>query len=270
MTKVEIIAGTIQDIKTTADADQFSNQCFNALRTKEINRKEYHDLFALGWPKLQEPSVLQFNELSSIRNRVDRKGDRGLAGFALGIYDNTIRERILIEAWRDRLVAAGKVSAIEIADHGMANDGMIHFSKTDINAKADFKIKVAGSKMTDIPDGDMLVEVKFCPSQKYLHFKQGDFSAYASDGTNVLIFIGNDRMVGANGNPNWDIDITDLNLEEWGLITTASVKDVLLNEVFKERRNARGDLMMGGKDCVRLNRDSTFPRITKYVFLYNW
>lgn len=270
MTKVEILAGTIKDIKSTADADQFSKRCFNALRTREIGRKDYYDLFDQLWPKVKENGVLQYHELSSIRNRVDRKSERGLGGFALGIYDNTIRERILIEGWRDRLIAAGKVEGIEISDHGMANDGMIHFSKADINAKADFKIAVTGSKLADIPNGEMLVEVKFCPSQKYLHFKHGDFSAYAADGTNVLIFIGNDRMIGANGNPNWDIDITDLNLEEWGLITTASVKDILMNESFKERRNARGDLMMGGKDCVRLNRDNTFPRITKYVFLYNW
>lgn len=271
MTKTEILASTISSIKNTADAEQFSRRCFNALRTKEITRSDYFDLFDLVYPKVTEKNVLEGHERSSIQNRVDRNRDsqRTLGQFALGIYDNTLRERILIEAWRDRLKQCGQVEDIDIQDHGMSNDGMIHFSKAEVNPKADFKIKTTGSKLKDVPNGEMLVEVKFCPSQKYLHFKESDFRCYAEAGASVLIFIGND-MYGGNGNPKWDMEVADLRLEEWGFIAHDAVQDMLKKEEFITRYNARGQVMMGGKPCVRLNRNQQFPRITQYVYLYNW
>lgn len=270
MTKTEILANTIKDIKSTADADTFSRRCFNALRTKEITRSDYYDLFDKLDEKVREYGVLAENDRRSIVNRVDKTSGRKLGQFALGIYDNTLRERILIEAWRDRLKQCGQVEDIDIQDYGMSNDGMIHFSKADINPKADFKINTTGSKLKDVPNGEMLVEVKFCPSQKYLHFKKCDFDCYAEAGVNVLIFIGNDQMYGGNGNPKWDMEVADLRLEEWGLIAPDAVKDMLHKETFMPRSNARGQPMMGGKPCVRLNRNQQFPRITQYVYLYNW
>lgn len=270
MNKINVISNTIQNIKNTADADQFSRRCFNALRTKEINRSDYYNLFNQLDHKIRQYGILSENDRRSIINRVDKASGRKLGEFALGIYDNTLRERILIEAWKDRLIKSGNVEKIDISDYGMANDGMIYFSKQNINPKADFKITVSGSKIEKIPNKEMFIEVKFCPSQQYLHFKKGDFECYAKDNVNILIFIGNDQMFGGNGNPKWDMQVSDFKLEEWGLITNNSIHDILNKEVFTERHNARGQLMMGGKDCVRLNRNNQSPRITDYVELYKW
>jgi hypothetical protein len=262
------IAQSLENVKISADADLWSKKCFDALLGKKITKMNYLELFNFAYDNyFNKPGILDSNERGSMNGRKDH---RKLGEFALEIYDSTNRERMLMDGWGYMLKKKGLVESIEIIDNGMANDGMMLFSKDRLSKKADFRVVVKGSKLKEFGDGETLIETKCCPSMMYMHYKASDLKSYVKQGAHVVVFVCNQKGRFL-GNPNWDFDITDLRPHTWGWFSNESMKKCIDTEESGTHFGVNGQPINGKKMEIRLNgQGQQSPLITDYITLYNW
>lgn len=259
--KVEKLTEVLQLVNHKKfDKDKFSGWLFTAHATGEITRLEYHDLFNKMEKNLHHSCTDR--ELQNVMKRMDW---RTLGEFALTIYDNTKREKLLAETWVDMCQAQGLFESAVLQDNGMANNGRIMFALKSINHEPDFKITIIDSDF-EIPTGLNKLEVKYCPSDKFLTYKEADLKSYISKNSYVLTVMGENKMLGANGNPNADdkFVVDDLNISTWIIMTPDMMRD-MLNEI--PVRSFQG--YMGNKPSIRLYRDDQ-PKFSEYFTVRNW
>lgn len=245
------------------NADKASELFHAAYSTGEITRMEFHDLYDMMEKNLHH--FLKDKELANVLKRMD---NRTLGEFALKIYDNTLRERILAEAWLNAVKDRGLVKTMKLKDHGMDNRGTIVFSLDKINHQSDFIAVTTGSKIA-IPDGEHPLEMKYCPTDYRLHFKAQDLTAYAKSKSYALIIMGKRSMVGSNGDPTqeYQMDVSDLNLCSWGILTPECIRVML-----ETLPVCRYDGYMGNKPCIRVCKDAdrSHPSYSEFMEIQNW
>ena len=242
------------------DHDRFSLGLYQAYKSKFISRREYHDLFNEMEKSLHK--FLSDGDLSNIMRRMDW---RTLGEFALTIYDSTARESLLTKAWAAGCLERG-LGVISLKDNGMDNEGKIAFKRQYVSHKADFLVTIENSKLA-IPDGTHAVDIKYCPSSYFLTYKVADLESYIKDKAYILTFLDENKMLGANGNPdaNDDISIEDIEIGQWGILTPDAMKK-MLERLPQERY---GQKYNGNKPSVRLHRDKE-PMFNQYFDIQNW
>jgi hypothetical protein len=124
-----------------------------------------------------------------------RKDQRSLGHFALTLYDNTLRERFLLDAAWPYISREGD----RAVDLGVNNDGRLVLRPDGKNRNLDFLVRNEAL-------GDYPLEVKYCPTQRFLTYKIDDLSNYLDtpDARVLTVAVAN-GMVGSNGNPDRDV-----------------------------------------------------------------
>ncbi len=243
--------------------DKASELFYTAYHTNEITRLEFHNLY--NELEKQLHNFLNDKELSNILKRMD---NRTLGEFALKIYDNTLRERILADAWVEACKSRDLVKTMKLKDNGMDNRGTILFSMDRLSHKSDFMATTEGSKLP-IPDGQHPLEMKYCPTDTRLHFKVQDLKSYCDTGSYALIIMGKKSMIGSNGNPmqEFQMNVSELNLCSWGILTPTKIKEML-----DTLPACRYDGYMGNKPCIRVckSEEKNHPSYSKYMTIENW
>jgi len=242
------------------DKDRFSSWLFIAYKANHISRREYHDLF-----NELEKNLHHFCNDRELNNVVKRMDWRTLGEFALMIYDNTRREKILAEAWVEMCKKQNLLTAAVLRDNGMANNGQLVFGLSGVNHEPDYKIGLEGSNF-EIPSGTHKLEIKYSPSSIFLTYKAKDLESYIQRNAYVLTIMGENRMLGANGKPEAEdtFDITDLGLSWWAVMTPTIMKKMLHDLPVKRFQG-----YMGNKPSVRLYRDAS-PNFKDYFEMRNW
>ena len=152
---------------------------FGQLKSGHIDRQTYVQ-------KIDEARCL-INKISL--PQLDRRCDsRTLGEFALQIFDNTEREAFLMREW---LKATGRED-VQIVDHGVSNDGRLLIEPGPGQGRPDYEL------VSD--KGRWKLEVKFCPTYRKLTFKVVDLRGYIRQNADMLLIMGDTRMIGANGN----------------------------------------------------------------------
>jgi hypothetical protein len=242
------------------DPDKFSKWLFTAYKLNEISRREYHDLFSE-----LEKNLHHFLDDCELNNVLKRMDWRTLGEFALMVYDNTRRERLLVDAWVEMCKAKGLFSNAVLCDNGMANDGVVMFSLKFVNHEPDFVITLQDSSI-EIPDGVNKLEVKYCPSSRFLTYKAKDLESCIRKKSYVLTVMGENKMLGANGNPDADdsFDVDALNISAWTIMTPEGMSYMLENLPVR-----RYEGYMGNKPAVRVYRDES-PNYKDFFEMRNW
>lgn len=142
----------------------------------------------------------QINALAAVHTEIAnkfryRKDQRSLGHFALQLYDNTLRERFLLDQAWPQIAREGD----SIENLGVQNDGRLVLNPQGKNLNLDFKVVNASL-------GDYPLEVKYCPTQKMMTYKVDDLANYLSTPcSKVLTVATTGQMVGSNGNPDRDV-----------------------------------------------------------------
>jgi len=243
------------------DKDKFSRWLFTAYNKGDITRREYHDLFTE-----LEKNLHNFCDSRELNNVLKRMDWRTLGEFALMIFDNTIREKILTDAWVEMCESSGLLGSAMLADNGMSNNGLIIFSLKFVNHDSDFIIKVEGSQLEEMPDGEHKLEVKYCPTDRFLTYKARDLESYVRQKSLVLTVMGENKMFGANGNPDVEdsFSVDDLKISGWSLMTPKAMSQMLHTLPVK-----RYEGYMGNKPSVRVYRDDS-PNYRDYFVVRKW
>jgi len=243
------------------DKDKFSRWLFTAYIQNHISRREYHDLF-----NELEKNLHHFCDTRELSNIMKRMDWRTLGEFALTIYDNTKREKILAESWVDICTKKHLFEQATLEDNGMSNNGIVMFGLRGVNHEPDFKITVIDSNLPDLPTGVNKLEVKYCPSSAFLTYKEADLKSYISKDSYVLTVMGENKMLGANGNPDSEDDFTvdKLNIVWWSMMSPATMRQMLTDLPVRCYYG-----YMGNKPCVRLYKNE-HPRFDDFFTLQAW
>jgi hypothetical protein len=150
--------------------------------------------------------------LPGLQSRIDRdkRSGRTLGLFALFIHDNTVRERFLLDAW---LAMTGREGKVE--DFGIANDGRLILNTGGGLGRPDFLL-----------DG-VKFDVKFNPVSFKHTFKVCDLKSYARDDVQVLLIMGESRMIGPNGNPDSQEPLVVPPNLKWSLFGRGTIRTML-------------------------------------------
>lgn len=245
------------------DPDKASELFYTAYHLNEISRLEFYNLYNELEKHLH--NFLTNPELANILKRMDQ---RTLGEFALKIYDNTLRERILAEAWINSCKSRNLVKTMKLKDNGMDNRGTILFKIEHLSHKSDFMAITEGSKLA-IPDGTHPLEMKYCPTDTRLHFKEKDLISYRNTKSYALIIMGKKSMIGSNGNPTeeFQMNISDLKLCSWGILTPEKISEML-----NTLPSCIYDGYMGRKPCIRVckSEEKNHPSYSKYMQVETW
>lgn len=139
----------------------------------------------------------QINALSAAHPEIAnkfryRKDQRSLGHFALMLYDNTLRERFLLDQAWPQIARPGDT----IENLGVQNDGRLVLNPRGKNLNLDFQV-------VNYEVGGYPLEVKYCPTQKMATYKVSDLTNYLSTPcSKVLTVFTTGQMVGSNGNPD--------------------------------------------------------------------
>lgn len=177
----------------------------------------------------------------SLSNRMDT---RTLDEFASDVKFGTLRERRLIDAWREIVLKDELFEQMEIEDYGIDNSGGLIEDTRGAGGKPDFRAWVRGGEL--LKDGTHLIEVKYTPCLWKATFKKHDLSGYVRHKANILLIFGNGRE----------------NPKKWALVKTGSIQEML--KFLEVKKTYPG---MGGKPAVLVS-ESQFP--TFFGQLYPW
>lgn len=224
--------------------EQF-DELFNLLENNKITRQEYVDRLNKLAPDVP----------SQYKRSVDRRRDsRTLGEFALQVYDNTKREKFLIEQW------CGQWPDKEygIIDHGIANNGCLILDTSKCKSVSDYKLYVwkGGNHGYE----SSLLEIKFCPCQWKLTYKQADFAAYLREESLILTIMGDTRMLGPNGDPDNNQPLQLPAGLQWILMGASEINHIM------EKIPVRMHREVGYKPSYQLFKAS-FPQFVK---VENW
>lgn len=218
-----------------AEADQL----FLQLESHAIDRRQY---------------VHQINELydriplPQRGNVARRKDTRSLGIFALSIYDNTKREKFLINAWCDQIPN----QAYQIIDNGINNDGRLIIDTSNCKSVSDYVLKNNFETRH--------VEVKFSPCQWKMTFKKADFNAYLKEDASILLIMGNVGMMGPNGVPEGNTELVLPKGLKWTLITPHQISKIM------EEVPVRNCWEVGGKPSYQLFAKD----FHKFIEVHDW
>lgn len=172
---------------------------------------------------------------------------RSFGSFALSIYDSTRRERLLVEAWTKEIKDCGNYAIMEFKDAGSDNSGKIYIQAPK-RCGADYSIQCLGSGFLET--GIHFIELKYAPTSKKLTYKVADLELYAKRNESVLTIIGENKMVGPNGDPlkpTLSPNAICLDNFQWCFFTPAIINTLLTLPVKKCYE-------MGGKPCIQLQQ----------------
>lgn len=199
-------------------------------------------------------------------------GGRGQSGrclgqFALTIYDNTKREKLLMESWFEMVSKLVKPIGFTHKNYKLASfvaTGVDNSGKLLIDSKsgkADYtlvyhryvkKKQVSPDPETRLVDWPELeeirrgLEVKFTGQFKKLTYKVADLESYIKQDALVLTIV-SDGMVGPNGNPDSDVPLVlDTSKLKWFLM------DAPLMQRMLETIPIHNHFEMGRKPSVQL------------------
>jgi len=216
------------------DVQKTLDDIFDRLKRSEISRRDYFDQINSIAASLPPHALAKFRH---------RRDERSLGRFALGLYDNTVRERLLFEACWPHFGGAGEA----FEDLGLDNEGRLVVDGGWRNRLLDFK--VTG------PSGSYPVEVKYAPSQAFLTFKVADLVNYLdTKDARLLVVATPSYMVGGNGDPDVEVEMS-LPRGTWFMLLDRHGIDRILR--YGEYGTHKG---FGGKPTVRIyNRQ--YPKI---------
>jgi hypothetical protein len=202
---------------------QYFDKAFSDLESARISRQAYIETIDRIYNSLP----------LSQRKCLDRRRDTRTAGrFAMEIYDNSIRERFLVDRWAETV-------SIQIVDYGIANNGRLILSPGSRSHTADYLVRTA--------DGEAPLEIKFSPCQAFVTYKVADLEHYIDQG-NVLVLtiLGDRRMIGPNGDPACERPLTIPSNLKWFTMDATAMRNFL---AIADRDYHKG---FGGKPTARL------------------
>ena len=191
---------------------------------------------------------------------------RTLGEFALTIYDNTKREKILTDSWLEMCQQSGLLGEVTLKDNGMSNNGLIIFALKWVTHEPDFEATVKDSSIPELPNGIHKLEIKYCPTNRFLTYKAKDLESYCRQKAYVLTVMGENRMVGANGNPDIEdeFDVKNLNISDWTILTPKIMSKMLEVLPIKSYEG-----YMGNKPSIRVYRDES-PNFSDFFEVRKW
>lgn len=212
---------------------------FDDLKAGNISRLEFCQSYDALFTQIPE------KDRKNLERRMDKtngfKG-RSLGKFALTIYDSTLREAQLIDAWVSMMLEKGEFTELYIENAGIDNSGLLLIGV--YSTKADFVIYSKGGKI--LPDGQHQIEIKFCPTLKKVTYKVDNLVNYVNQNTYVLTII-SDGQVGGNGNPAHDGRIEfSADKFAWVIFSPLLIQR-MLDEIPHEHK-----FELGNKLCVQL------------------
>lgn len=157
---------------------------YTALASGEITRRSY----------FKQVNALASEHDEIARRFAYRRDRRSLGHFALMLYDSTVRERFLLESCWPQIGRDGD----SYSDLGINNDGRLVLKTPGRRPNLDFLVE-------NETLGGYPLEVKFCPTQRFLTYKLFDLQNYLrTPDARVLTVASPDRMSGPNGDPDVD------------------------------------------------------------------
>lgn len=170
------------------------------------------------------------------RSLLNRRDNRTVEKFASDIKFGTLRERRLIDGWREAAIRDEFFEQIEVEDNGIANDGELIEDTRGQSWKADFRVYVVGGDL--LKDGTHLLEVKYTPCLWKATFKVFDLWGYTREKAHILLIFGDGRE-----NPRL-----------WTIVTPESIQKMI--DTLPVSNSYPG---MGGKPAVMVKQEQ-FPR----------
>jgi hypothetical protein len=234
-----------------------SDQIFNDLESGKITRQDFYNSYNNLYASM--PDELR----NKIKRRMDwgpgRKG-RCMGQFALTIYDNTHREKLLIEAWGEMMLTAKNFKSLVIRNTGADNTGRVLIEgSTD---KPDYEIEYTTHLVTPGlgKKRKRSLEVKFTGQSHKLTYKVKDLENYIKSDSLVLTII-SEGMIGPNGDPdsNLPLYIDDSRLR-WFILNPAVITKLLKCLPVNNRYE------MGNKPCIQLTKTD----FDKYLSIMKW
>jgi hypothetical protein len=194
------------------DCEKISGEIYDGFMGNLLNRSE----FVKAYDDLYEE--IPPNARSHLARRKDK---RTLGEFALSIWDNSRREKILIELWAESCKKKGIFNQFEFSANGVDNSGRLYIGYRRNASNSDF--------IVTIDDKTGPLEVKFNPSKVKNTFKLADLKNYIKEGALVLVIMGA-KMLGPNGDckkPSLRPELVDLKGMSWFVITPSSMAQLL-------------------------------------------
>lgn len=208
---------------------------FLDLRDGNIDRSEY----------VKRCNALYNTLPPEVKPNVDRRKDnRQLGVFCLQIYDNTARERFLVDEW-----ARSLGYDVKIIDNGIGNDGRFILDPKGNSGRADYILKWGDGR-------ERRLEVKFSPCLFKATFKVCDLKEYARQDALVLLVMGDTRMIGPNGRPTCTVQLQIPPDLRWCLFGRETIRRMLKETPIRNHKE------VGGKPSIQL-RDNAIER---YLF----
>ena len=234
-----------------SDAQKIVDDLFAEFVSGELTRHEYvrkMDQVYLAIMDERERGAVAF-----------RKDKRSLGEFALFLYDNTVREKFLMDSWCDLMVARDDFSDLQYKNRGLENSGRLIIDADEARKTAFADFWVWAQDGTLLPDGWTKLEMKFDPSLTKATFKVGQLKSYIKQGAYMLVIMCNGQL-GPNGNPNQaETYSIDSYSTRWFLASPATMERMLTKR-FSQRSE------MGGKSSVQFLNDE----ILDYFDVMDW
>jgi hypothetical protein len=263
------------------DYQAASDLIFEDLEAGRITRREFYNRYNDLFDKIPEKQRL------NLKRRMDfgrgREG-RCLGQFALTIYDNTKREKLLVDSWLDYLMRDAMVKQLGIFKCGEYKLAAVHCSGVDNsgkllidsrNGKPDYTLEYLAYepsyenrhtlKPGEFPELKILkkgLEVKFTGHAHLnkLTYKVADIKSYIKNQALVLTII-SDGMVGPNGDPDNNSPLVlDASKLKWFIMEPSLMERLLESIPIRDYRE------MGWKPAIQLLK-ADFP---KYLDIKDW